>query len=169
MSCCIYGSNVGFISQFDLLLRDMFFLCCLLVMLIQLLFLFFFLMIRRPPRSTRTDTLFPYTTLFRSPGRAVPATTAVPARPFGKSECSSTLALGGSPVYPFRGIGESILAAFTVDGTCGGNRKGERPVQRHANEPRRARPSAGVGHAYIGRASGRERVFQCVEIPGVAG
>src|SRR3546814_11039004 len=31
------------------------------------LFVFFFLMIRRPPRSTRTDTLFPYTTLFRSP------------------------------------------------------------------------------------------------------
>src|SRR3546814_17740864 len=29
----------------------------------------FFLMIRRPPRSTRTDTLFPYTTLFRSPAR----------------------------------------------------------------------------------------------------
>src|SRR3546814_19424464 len=27
---------------------------------------FFFLMIRRPPRSTLTDTLFPYTTLFRS-------------------------------------------------------------------------------------------------------
>src|SRR3546814_19373175 len=27
---------------------------------------FVFLMIRRPPRSTRTDTLFPYTTLFRS-------------------------------------------------------------------------------------------------------
>src|SRR3546814_19980315 len=38
---------------------------------------FFFLLIRRPPRSTRTDTLFPYTTLFRSrfPRRicAVPA------------------------------------------------------------------------------------------------
>src|SRR3546814_2784237 len=33
---------------------------------IYYLFLFFFLMIRRPPRSTRTDTLFPYTTLFRS-------------------------------------------------------------------------------------------------------
>src|SRR3546814_17542937 len=32
-----------------------------------LIFLFF-LMIRRPPRSTRTDTLFPYTTLFRSFG-----------------------------------------------------------------------------------------------------
>src|SRR3546814_18523559 len=30
------------------------------------MFYFFFLMIRRPPRSTRTDTLFPYTTLLRS-------------------------------------------------------------------------------------------------------
>src|SRR3546814_4560143 len=34
--------------------------------------IFFFLMIRRPPRSTRTDTLFPYTTLFRSTGPASP-------------------------------------------------------------------------------------------------
>src|SRR3546814_6403396 len=33
---------------------------------------FFFLMIRRPPRSTRTDTLFPYTTLFRSQDQAGP-------------------------------------------------------------------------------------------------
>src|SRR3546814_11242202 len=32
----------------------------------HLFFLFFFLRIRRPPRSTRTYTLFPYTTLFRS-------------------------------------------------------------------------------------------------------
>src|SRR3546814_8860066 len=41
-------------------------------MLLDSLFLFF-LMIRRPPRSTRTDTLFPYTTLFRSdPRRSLP-------------------------------------------------------------------------------------------------
>src|SRR3546814_7064756 len=33
--------------------------------------LLFFLMIRRPPRSTRTDTLFPYTTLFRSRPAAI--------------------------------------------------------------------------------------------------
>src|SRR3546814_3440151 len=32
-------------------------------------FFFFFLSIRRPPRSTRSDTLFPYTTLFRSRSR----------------------------------------------------------------------------------------------------
>src|SRR3546814_9572095 len=31
----------------------------------RLLVIFFFLMIRRPPRSTHTDTLFPYTTLFQ--------------------------------------------------------------------------------------------------------
>src|SRR3546814_13456413 len=41
----------------------------MLVMLIDFS-CFFFLMIRRPPRSTRTDTLFPYTTLFRSAGEA---------------------------------------------------------------------------------------------------
>src|SRR3546814_11865212 len=40
------------------MLHHLSFLCCF--------FVFFFLMIRRPPRSTRTDTLFPYTTLFRS-------------------------------------------------------------------------------------------------------
>src|SRR3546814_11263475 len=34
--------------------------------LLLTMFCVFFLMIRRPPRSTRTDTLFPYTTLFRS-------------------------------------------------------------------------------------------------------
>src|SRR3546814_402841 len=31
-------------------------------------YIYFFLLIRRPPRSTRTDTLFPYATLFRSAG-----------------------------------------------------------------------------------------------------
>src|SRR3546814_15309129 len=34
--------------------------------------LFFFLILRRPPRSTRTDTLFPYTTLFRSSPSRLP-------------------------------------------------------------------------------------------------
>src|SRR3546814_4863127 len=43
-----------------------------IVYTLQYLLLVFFLMIRRPPRSTRTDTLFPYTTLFRSRVRYVP-------------------------------------------------------------------------------------------------
>src|SRR3546814_20782092 len=42
------------------------FLCC-----------FFFLMIRRPPRSTRTDTLFPYTTLFRSSHKTAKGTCSI--------------------------------------------------------------------------------------------
>src|SRR3546814_14219647 len=37
-----------------------------IVFVCEILFIVFFLMIRRPPRSNRTDTLFPYTTLFRS-------------------------------------------------------------------------------------------------------
>src|SRR3546814_20986908 len=44
------------------------FLCDVVLYLLRFGFLFF-LMIRRPPRSTRTDTLFPYTTLFRSIAR----------------------------------------------------------------------------------------------------
>src|SRR3546814_5389887 len=36
-------------------------------------FFFFFVMLPRPPRSTRTYTLFPYTTLFRSEGAAIAA------------------------------------------------------------------------------------------------
>src|SRR3546814_8066811 len=50
-----------------------------------LLFVFFFLMIRRPPRSTRTDTLFPYTTLFRSSRLRAGASTAAGSPP---SPCS---------------------------------------------------------------------------------
>src|SRR3546814_13918264 len=40
---------------------------------------FFFLMIRRPPRSTRTDNLFPYTTLFRSHSEASTTTIISPS------------------------------------------------------------------------------------------
>src|SRR3546814_12254136 len=52
---------------------------------------FFFVMIRRPPRSTRTDTLFPYTTLFRSPGRRRGRERDPAGRPGGR---------GGDPALP---------------------------------------------------------------------
>src|SRR3546814_3716334 len=55
-------------------------------------FFLFFLMIRRPPRSTRTDTLFPYTTLFRSTagrGRCSP-----PWRLPPRDACRATTAPG---------------------------------------------------------------------------
>src|SRR3546814_8881164 len=44
---------------------------------IQFRVFWFFLMIRLPPRTTRTDTLFPYTTLFRSRHQQCPPTNAV--------------------------------------------------------------------------------------------
>src|SRR3546814_7302576 len=49
-------------------------------------------MIRRPPRSTRTDTRFPYTTLFRSPGRSQ----------------SSTAPAGGAPPMSGKKLDELI-------------------------------------------------------------
>src|SRR3546814_2346344 len=58
--CLIFSSCVTFYHYFRFCCYVSIFLLCLF------LYLFFFLMIRRPPRSTRTDTLFPYTTLFRS-------------------------------------------------------------------------------------------------------
>src|SRR3546814_21109273 len=56
------------------------------------IFLFFFLMIRRPPRSTRTDTLFPYTTLFRSNGDQVESHVELAARIFERGETAFILA-----------------------------------------------------------------------------
>src|SRR3546814_8372911 len=41
-------------------------MCLQISVVLCIVIVVFFLMIRRPPRSTRTDTLFPYTTLFRS-------------------------------------------------------------------------------------------------------
>src|SRR3546814_3434668 len=64
-------------------------------------------MIRRPPRSTRTDTLFPYTTLFRSAHIPHPAP---PARPCG--------ALGTRPT-PTRG---------------GGRHQGQHRSEEHTSE-----------------------------------
>src|SRR3546814_15847910 len=49
-----------------MLLLFLFVVCYYVDLTVGVFLFFFFLMIRRPPRSTRTDTLFPYTTLFRS-------------------------------------------------------------------------------------------------------
>src|SRR3546814_18020467 len=57
----------------------MYFSCVFMCQFLLLFFYIFFLMIPRPPRSTRTDTLFPYTTLFRSQVFAQNRTTQIPA------------------------------------------------------------------------------------------
>src|SRR3546814_14855538 len=48
----------------------------------------FVLRIRRPPRSTRTDTLFPYTTLFRSLGKDQPVVLQLPELPMEKAQAA---------------------------------------------------------------------------------
>src|SRR3546814_13093144 len=61
---CIFSESDLFVIHSDCCY--LFCVCACSSILVSILFSFFFLMIRRPPRSTRTDTLFPYTTLFRS-------------------------------------------------------------------------------------------------------
>src|SRR3546814_8732796 len=70
--------------------------------------MFFFLLIRRPPRSTRTDTLLPYTTLFRSALRPPPRQLRLDRRG------SATDELAGAMNEMWRG------QAFTVSHADGG-------------------------------------------------
>src|SRR3546814_12731786 len=123
--------------------------------------LFFFLMIRRPPRSTRTDTLFPYTTLFRSEAGG--------ALVFGVRYGSGTLhhkVEGELPAYwtgPSIGFDAGANAANTFILV----------YNLFDSEDLYKRYPAGEGAAYlvggfnasylqIGRASCRERVCQYV-------
>src|SRR3546814_4851304 len=74
---------------------------CAIILSISL-FYFFFLMIRRPPRSTRTDTLFPYTTLFRpllNPTRSTAHARRVP-RSCDRSRPSRRRRAGAVPPVP---------------------------------------------------------------------
>src|SRR3546814_14227109 len=75
----------------------------------------FFLMIRRPPRSTRTDTLFPYTTLFRAPDLE-------PILAFGDDDGAIRVALAEEAASergaaPFRSRRVVVLPAGTL-GEC---------------------------------------------------
>src|SRR3546814_12246509 len=108
-------------------------------------------MIRRPPRSTRTDTLFPYTTLFRS----------ILDRE-GRETIGEDLPIGGDR----RKAGEVDIA----ERTSGRLEIVARPGEDQVHEPRVVRHSGSqreVG-VEIGRASCRERVCQYVEISVVA-
>src|SRR3546814_20299801 len=102
-------------------------------------------MIRRPPRSTRTDTLFPYTTLFRSRGIAAPRR---PGALCGEARRPEPAAHGGLRgriwEYPLWG--------------------GELPFLPHPGEGDHAKHGGGAREVFpeLGRASCRERVCQYV-------
>src|SRR3546814_12857071 len=114
-------------------------------------------MIRRPPRSTRTDTLFPYTTLFRSLNGKRPDTFLKTANAFGRKvlERQPTIdrmfwrihrdkrsnkrnLIASLEILPFRGLAQKRTAMVVI-----GENQGL-PTDLHE----------------IGRASCRERVCQ---------
>src|SRR3546814_4164285 len=68
-------------------------------------------MIRRPPRSTRTDTLFPYTTLFRS-GKTVPATDSA-SNKWDIAFSGTSIILNGGVSGPGSTGGQLIEGVFT--------------------------------------------------------
>src|SRR3546814_11777160 len=106
-------------------------------------------MIRRPPRSTRTDTLFPYTTLFRSEGIRRFAAAGVARTALDLAEPAHTHA---AILRALRLHGGRVDRTVLVDagGHC---------AAAVADVLDRA---VAVGLAEIGRASGRERVCQYV-------
>src|SRR3546814_12824307 len=94
-------------------------------------FIFFLLMLRRPPRSTRTDTLFPYTTLFRSLRHRVPVTHgdgAVIERVEVDGDAHGGADLVLAAVAPADGLGLVVVAhqvaAEQVEDLAGDRREG---------------------------------------------
>src|SRR3546814_15336359 len=105
-------------------------------------------MIRRPPRSTRTDTLFPYTTLFDLHGDAGKIEFALdqPLDP-------ANAAIGEEEAFDGVEIGEVVIADLDR----------HRHVERADPVARRGEFAASRTHGEeIGRASCRERVCQYV-------
>src|SRR3546814_5555973 len=105
-------------------------------------------MIRRPPRSTRTDTLFPYTTLFRSPG----AGSCAPARQEAVDHAVQFRAFQQEGVMAERAgqFDEARLRAAGVEGMDdqAGLRRGIEPVRVEADEAEaRLRRREGPGQA----------------------
>src|SRR3546814_962337 len=83
----------------------------------------FFLIIRRPPRSTRTDTLFPYTTLFRSIGYKI-CDLPEANKPAAFAGCTR---FGNSPalITPYQTLTSNPERVETIDNFAGGGRSEE--------------------------------------------
>src|SRR3546814_13446484 len=87
-------------------------------------------MIRRPPRSTRTDTLFPYTTLFRSPSlRLIPGQGGQDGPSTGRAAPGNPGTRGGAGSRGTRQLGPTARGLDGSDGRLSGQMRG-RTVRR---------------------------------------
>src|SRR3546814_16980265 len=124
---------------------------------------------RRPPRSTRTDTLFPYTTLFRSLRQACPFWRAAGLKPPRKAAAASgtTHATEGPGKHRSRQGRTGPAAKRSInDGACW-TEGASHPYQTATVD--NATPCAHDRRIQIGRASLREKGCQYVKIMGVGG
>src|SRR3546814_12763067 len=129
-------------------------------------FVFFFLMIRRPPRSTRTDTLFPYTTLFRS--HREQHRLALFLRPHQRQPEAQPCLL--APRSFFRPTSTGVII-HDHDNVCTATERSEPGQPPQGTNPRGAGEFQPLNHvgSSLGRTTGGERVLQNVWIPVVAG
>src|SRR3546814_11664599 len=104
-------------------------------------------MIRRPPRSTRTDTLFPYTTLFRSAGNRCSARHPRSTRRPRRSWCGISLALRHFIANAGKPLIEHALHIGLRDRRC----RNERIALRR----NRRRKKNGANHSRQGQSRGR--------------
>src|SRR3546814_14142085 len=121
-------------------------------------------MIRRPPRSTRTYTLFPYTTLFRSRLKHIDAVAAVETlRPLVSPQGSLTanrnanslvVADFADNIRRIRALADSIDRDTSTSRIVTLQNAGAREI---AQALQALAPSAGEGAQEIGRAACRER------------
>src|SRR3546814_12206661 len=117
--------------------------------------LFFFLIIRRPPKSTRTDTLFPYTTLFRSE-RAHAADGAVEPTENGLADqemADIQLGNGRDDGHRADGIEREAVAGVTFEAEVAGEGRSLADTLQAGADPFAVE---------IGRASWRDRGVQYV-------
>src|SRR3546814_18185050 len=117
----------------------------------------FFLMIRRPPRSTRTDTLFPYTTLFRSEHHA--------KQRLARIEADGT---GGAPLTLGHGDKAAAHDLREVRRRDHAERGNGRGPARDGFARYSRKPEEKPKNDQIGSASCRERGGQYVSISVVA-
>src|SRR3546814_20949313 len=115
---------------------------------------FFLLMIRRPPRSTRTHTLFPYTTLFRSAARAGGPRLGRSRRPVAGGICGGLAAAAGRPQDLSEPQGHRLHGRRRRP--CAARSRAAAPPARHPH--RRPRPPPARSEE---RRVGKEGVSTC--------